>query len=89
MEKAVSPECRIKAKVWARDASGAMNLKNYKKWLNAFESETKNTRAIIDVVAVVALRSVLNIAKKFPSTRWGFKVKPDRSFESRHQVILG
>ena len=39
-----------------------------------------------DVVVVV--RSVLNIAKKFTSTRWAFKVKSDRHFEAR-QIVLG
>ena len=88
-EKTVSPVCRIKTKVWATDASGAMNLKNYKKWLNAIEPEPKRTRASPSNVAVV-LRSVLNISQKVTSTtRWAFKVKKyDRSFKAR-QVVLG
>ena len=52
LEKAVSPVCRIK--VWATMvASGAMNLKNYKKWLKAIEPELKSTRATTGSVAVV------------------------------------
>ena len=38
LEKAVFPVCRIKLKIWATDASGAMNLKKYKEWLDAIES---------------------------------------------------
>ena len=64
-----------------------MNLENYKEWLNAIESEQKSTRATGCSVAVV-IRSVLGIAKKVTSTRWAFKVKSDRRFETRH-VILG
>ena len=30
LEKAASPVCRIKIKAWATDASGTINLKNYK-----------------------------------------------------------
>ena len=64
LEKAVSPVCRIKIKVWATVVtSGAMNLNNYKKWLNAYDSEPKSTRATGSDVAVV-LRSVLNILQK-------------------------
>ena len=64
LEKPVPLVCRIKSKVWATvAASGAMNLENYKNWLNAIESEPKSTRAISSNVAAV-LRSVLNIAKK-------------------------
>ena len=40
-------------------ASGAMDLKNYKEWLN-FESDLKSTRATSSDVVVV-LRSLLNI----------------------------
>ena len=69
-------------------ASGAMNLENYKEWLNATESEPKSTISTGSDVAVVLLRSVLNIAKKVTSTRWAFKVKSDRRFEAR-QVVLG
>ena len=61
LEKAVSPVCQIK--VWATAvASGAINLKNYKKWLKAIEPELKSTRATTGSVAVV--RSVLNIPQK-------------------------
>ena len=67
MEKAVSPVCRIKMKVWATVvASGAMNLKNYKIWLKAIEPELKSTKATTASVAVV--RSVLNIPQKATST---------------------
>ena len=77
LEKAVSPACREKVKVWATViASDAINLKNYKKWLKAIESEPKRTRtATGSDVAVVVLRSVLNILQKVTSTRWAFKVK--------------
>ena len=65
--KAVSPVYRIKMKVWATMvASGAMNLKNYKKWLKAIEPELKSTKATTASVAVV--RSVLNIPQKTTST---------------------
>ena len=86
LEKAVSPVCQIK--VWATVvASGAMNLKNYKKWLKAIEPELKSTRATTgSVVAVV--RSVLNIPQKVTSTRWAFKEKYDRSSKAR-QAVLG
>ena len=52
-------------------ARGAMNLKNYKEWLNAIECELKCASATGSDVAVV-LRSVLSIAKKVTSTmnRW-------------------
>ena len=64
LEKAVSPVCRIKIKIWATDAiSGVINLENYKKWLNAIDSELKSTRVSSRDVAVV-LRSVLNIPQK-------------------------
>ena len=44
LEKGVFPVCRINIKVWATVvASGAMDLKNYKEWLNAIESELKST----------------------------------------------
>ena len=39
-------------------ASGAMNLTNYKEWLNAIESKLKSTRATGSDVAVVS-RSVV------------------------------
>ena len=48
------------------DASGAINLENYKEWLNVIESEPKRTRAR-DVA--VALTPVLNNAKNVTSTR--------------------
>ena len=84
-EKAVSPVCQIK--VWATVVtSGAMNLKNYKKWLKAIEPELKSTRATTGSVAVV--RSVLNIPQKITSTRWAFKEKYDRSSKAR-QAVLG
>ena len=67
--------------------SAAMNLKNYNKWWNAIESETKYTTRVIDVA--VNLRSLLNIAKTVTSTRWALKVKPHRRFEARRQVVLG
>ena len=45
LEKAVSPVCRIKIKLWVTVvASHVMNLKNYKKWLKAIEPELKSTR---------------------------------------------
>ena len=77
--------CRLKIKVWTTDASGATNLKNYKKWLNATKSEPKRTRAS-DVA--VALTPVFNIAKKVTSTRWAFKIKADRRLRAR-QTVLG
>ena len=53
-----------KSKVWATVvASGAMDLKNYKKWLKAIESELKNTRATTGSDVAVVLRSVLNIPR--------------------------
>ena len=85
LEKAVSPVCQIK--VWATVvASGAMNLKNYKKWLKVIEPEPKSTRATTGSVAVV--RSVLNIPQKVTSTRRAFKEKSDRSSKAR-QALLG
>ena len=60
---------RIKIKVWATVViSGAMNLENYKEWLNAVEPKLKNTKATDSDIAVV-LRSVLNIPQKVTSTR--------------------
>ena len=67
-------------------ASGAMNLKNYKKWLKAIEPELKSTRATTGSVAVV--RSVLNIPQKVTCTRWVLKEKSDRSSKAR-QAVLG
>ena len=80
--------CRIKIKVWATMvASGAMDLKNYKKWLKAIESELKSTRDTTSSdVAVV--RSVLNIPQKVTRTRWALKEKSDRSSKAR-QAVLG
>ena len=77
LEKAVPPAvCRLKIKVWATVvASGAMDLKNYKKWLKTIESETKNTRATTGSDVAVVLRSVLNIPQKVTSTT--IKEKPD------------
>ena len=72
LEKAVSPVCRIKIKVWATNAIGAMNLKNYKEWLDAIESELKNTITINSDVAV--LRSVINVPLNVTSTRWAGKI---------------
>ena len=66
--------CRINVKVWAIVVSRAMNLKNYKEWLNAIKSELKSTRA--SDVAVVTTH-VLVIPQKVASTRWAFKVKSD------------
>ena len=88
MEKAVSPVCCIKIKVWATVvASHAMNLKNYKKWLKAIESELKNTRATTGSDVAVVLRYLLNIPQKVTSTiRWAFKVKSDRSSKARHTI---
>ena len=84
LEKVVSHVCQIK--VWATVVvSGAMNLKNYKKWLKAIEPELKNTRATTGSVAVV--RSVLNIPQKVTSTRWAFKEKYDRSSKARQAVV--
>ena len=57
LEKAVPPVCPTKIKVWATVvASGAMDLKNYKKWLKAIESELKSTRATTcsDVAVVLS-----------------------------------
>ena len=79
--------CRIKTKAWATDANSATNLRNYKKWLNATESELKSTRASFSDAGVV-LTPVLNVGKKITTTRWTFKVKYDRSFKAR-QVVLG
>ena len=88
LKKVVPPVCRIKIKVWATVvSSGAMNLENYKEWLNATESEPKSTRSTGSDVADVR-RSLLNIAKKVTSTRWAFKVKYDGRFKAR-QVVLG
>ena len=50
-------------------ASGAMNLENYKEWLNAIESKPKSKRATGSSDVATVLRSVLNIAKKTTSTR--------------------
>ena len=84
LEKAVSPVCQIK--VWTTMvASGAMNLKNYKKWLKAIEPELKNTRATTGSVAVV--RSVLNIPPKVTCTRWTFKQKYYHSSKAKHAVL--
>ena len=68
LEKVISSVCRIKIKVWATNARGAMNSKNSKKWLNAIDSEPKSTRRASSDVAV-ALTPVLNIAKKVTITR--------------------
>ena len=86
LEKAVSPVCQIK--VWTTVvASGAINLKTYKKWLKAIEPEPKSTRATTGNVAVV--RSVLNISQKVTITnRRALKEKYDRSFKAR-QAVLG
>ena len=78
----------MKTKVWTTDASGVMDFKNYKEWLNAIESEPKSTRVTGSDVAVV-LTPVLNIAKNATSTRWAFKVKSDRRFEARQVVLDG
>ena len=68
MEKAVSPVCRIKIKVWATMvASGERNLANYKKWLKSIESELKSTRATTSSDVAVD-RSVLNISQKVTNT---------------------
>ena len=91
LEKAVSPVCRIKIKVWATVVgSDSMNLKDYKKWLKAIESELKSTRATTGSDVAVVLRSVLNIPQKVTSTinRWSFKEKSDRSSKAR-QAVLG
>ena len=90
LEKAVPPVCRIKIKVWATVvASGAMDLKNYRKWLKAIQSELKSTRATTGSDVAVVLKSVLNILQKVTSTtRWAFKEKSDRSSKAR-QVVLG
>ena len=85
LEKAASPVCQIK--VWATVvASGAMNLKNYKKWLKVIEPEPKSTRATTGSVAVA--RSVLNIPQKVTSTRRALKEKSYRSSKAR-QAVLG
>ena len=79
LERAVPPVCSIKIKVWVTVvASGAMDLKNFKKWLKAIESELKITRATLCSDVAVVLRSVLNIPQKVTSTtRWAFKEKSD------------
>ena len=77
---------RIIIEVWATVASGAMNFKNYKKWLNVIESELKSTRARCSVAAV--LTPVLNIAQKVTSTRWAFKIKSKGRLMAR-LVALG
>ena len=75
-------------KVWATVvASGAIDLENYKEWLNSIKSGPKSTRASGSDVAVVR-KPVLDIAKKVTSTRWAFKVKSERSFKAR-QTVLG
>ena len=86
LEKAIfSLVCQIK--VWATVvASGAMNLKTFKKWLKAIEPEPKSTRATTGSVAVV--RSVLDIPQEVTSTRWALKEKSDRSSKAR-QAVLG
>ena len=87
LEKAVSPVCRIKVKVWATMVvSDEMNLTNYKKWLKAIESELKSTRTTTDSDVAVD-RSVLNIPQKVKSTRWVFKEKYDRSSKARHAFL--
>ena len=87
MEKAVSPVCRIKIKVWATMVvSVEMNLTNYKKWLKAIESELKSTRAAIGSDVAID-RSVLNIPQKVTSTRWVFKEKSNRSFKARYAFL--
>ena len=71
--------CSIKIKVWVTVvASGAMDLKNFKKWLKAIESELKITRSTLCSDVAVVLRSVLNIPQTVTSTtRWAFKEKSD------------
>ena len=69
LEKAVSPTYRIITKVWATDASGATNLKNYKKWLNVIESELKARELALSSDVAVVLTPVLDIAKNVTSTR--------------------
>ena len=85
LEKVVSSVCRIKTKVWATVASGAINLKNYKEWLDSIESDLRSIR-FTDVAVV--LTPVLDIAVKVTIPRWGFKVKSDRRFTARW-IVLG
>ena len=66
-------------------ASGAMDLKNYKKLSKAIESELKSTRATTG--SVVAVRSVLNISQKVTGTRWALKEKSDCGFKARQDVL--
>ena len=85
LEKAVSPVCQIK--LWATVvSSGAMNLKNYKKWLKVIEPEPKSTRATTGS-SVAVVRSVLNIPQKVASTRRALKEKYDCSSKARQAVI--
>ena len=88
LEKAVSPVCRVKIKVWATMvASGEMNLTNYKKWLKAIESELKSTIAPTDSDVAVD-RSVLNISQNVTNTtRLAFKENSDRSSKARRAVL--
>ena len=69
VENAVSLVCRIKIKVWDTVvASGAMNLENYKEWLNAIESEPKSTRVSSSDLAVV-LKNICKKGTRLTSTR--------------------
>ena len=77
-----------KNQVWATVvASGAINLKNYSKWLKAIESELKSTRATTGSDAAVVLRSALYIPQKVTITRWAFKVNSDRGSKARQAAL--
>ena len=52
--------CRI---IRATDASGTMNLKNYKEWLDAVESVPKSTRASDVAVALTPVPGIEFVKK--------------------------
>ena len=85
--KAVSPVCRIKIKVWATVvASGAMDLKYSKEWLNAMKLELESIK--VNEVAVPTPLSNVPRHTKVIGTKWFFRVKPDGRFKAR-LVALG
>ena len=68
--------------------SGAMDLKNDKKWLNAIDSELKSTRAIGTSSDIAGVPScILNNPQNATSTRWAFKVKSYGSSKERQAVL--
>ena len=88
-EKAVSSVCHIKIKIWATVvASDTINLKNYKKMVESNRVWSKKHKSFTGSDVAGFLRSVLNIPQNVTSTRWAFKVKPDRSSKAR-QAVLG